>query len=55
MADVALSSATATALESGGYCVAISSVGAQIRNPGSSDANMSKRTVNHLIEFIVLG
>jgi hypothetical protein len=57
-ADVAsaLSSAAATALEeSGGYCEAISSVGAQIRNPGSSDANMSKHAVNRLIEFIVLG
>jgi NAD(P)-dependent dehydrogenase (short-subunit alcohol dehydrogenase family) len=47
--------AAATALEqSRGYCVAISSVGAQIRNPGSSDANMSKHAVNRLIEFIVL-
>jgi hypothetical protein len=56
MADVALSTAAATALEeSRGYCVAISSIGAQIRNPGSSDANMSKHAMNRLIEFIVLG
>ncbi|KAI9449370.1 NAD-P-binding protein [Lactarius psammicola] len=47
--------AAATALEqSRGYYVAISSVGAQIRNPGTSDANMSKHAVNRLIEFIVL-
>jgi NAD(P)-dependent dehydrogenase (short-subunit alcohol dehydrogenase family) len=47
--------ASATALEqSRGYIVAISSVGAQIRNPGSSDANMSKHAVNRLVEFIVL-
>ena len=53
---VAKYSAAATALEqSRGYYVAISSVGAQIRNPGTSDANMSKHAVNRLIEFIVLG
>ena len=51
-----LASAAAAALEqSHGYYVAISSVGAQVRNPGTSDANMSKHAVNRLIEFIVLG
>ena len=49
-------SAAATALEqSHGYYVAISSVGAQVRNPGTSDASMSKHAVNRLIEFITLG
>ena len=53
---VLLASAAATALEQNrGYYVAISSVGAQVRNPGTSDANMSKHAVNRLIEFIVLG
>jgi len=47
--------AAATALEqSRGYYVAISSVGAQVRNPGTSDASMSKHAVNRLIEFITL-
>jgi NAD(P)-dependent dehydrogenase (short-subunit alcohol dehydrogenase family) len=56
-AEVVLSSSAAvTALEqSRGYYVAISSVGAQVRNPGTSDASMSKHVVNRLIEFIVLG
>ena len=50
-----LSSAAVTALErSRGYFVAISSVGTQVRNPGTSDASMSKHVVNRLIEFIVL-
>ena len=50
------SSAAVLALEqSHGYFVAISSVGAQVRNPGTSDASMSKHVVNRLIEFIVLG
>ena len=49
-------SAAATALEqSRGYCVAISSVGAQVRIPGISDMNISKHALNRLVEFIVLG
>ena len=49
-------SAAVLALEqSHGYFVAISSVGAQVRNPGTSDASMSKHVVNRLIEFIALG
>ncbi|KAN0132188.1 hypothetical protein V8E53_009954 [Lactarius tabidus] len=47
--------AAATALEqSHGYFVAISGIGAQVRNPGTSDGSMSKHVVNRLIEFIVL-
>jgi hypothetical protein len=38
-----------------GYVVALSSVGAQLRIPGSSDANISKHAVNRLIEFVALG
>ena len=38
-----------------GYIVALSSVGAQLRIPGSSDANISKSAVNRLVEFITLG
>jgi len=37
-----------------GYVVALSSVGAQLRIPGSSDANISKSAVNRLVEFITL-
>jgi hypothetical protein len=38
-----------------GYVVALSSVGAQLRIPGSSDANISKSAMNRLVEFITLG
>jgi hypothetical protein len=38
-----------------GYVVALSSVGAQLRFPGISDANISKHAVNRLIEFVALG
>ena len=38
-----------------GYIVVISSVGAQLRVPGASDACISKFAVNRLVEFIVLG
>jgi hypothetical protein len=41
--------------ETRGYVVALSSVGAQLRIPGSSDANISKHAVNRLIEFVALG
>ncbi|KAI0249102.1 NAD-P-binding protein [Lactifluus subvellereus] len=37
-----------------GHFVAISSVGAQLRIPGSSDANISKHAVNRLVEFVSL-
>lgn len=54
--DAILTSAAATALEqSGGYFVATSTGGAQVRIPGTSDMNISKHAVNRLIEFIVLG
>jgi hypothetical protein len=50
------SSAAATALErSRGCFVAMSSTGAQVRIPGTSDMNLSKFATNRLIEFIVLG
>jgi NAD(P)-dependent dehydrogenase (short-subunit alcohol dehydrogenase family) len=49
-------SAAVRALEkTRGYVVALSSVGAQLRIPGSSDANISKHAVNRLVEFITLG
>ncbi|KAI0263520.1 NAD-P-binding protein [Gloeopeniophorella convolvens] len=37
-----------------GYAIALSSPGAQLRIPGSSDANISKHAVNRLVEFIAL-
>jgi NADP-dependent 3-hydroxy acid dehydrogenase YdfG len=47
--------AAATALErSRGCFVAMSSTGAQVRIPGTSDMNLSKFATNRLIEFIVL-
>ena len=50
------SSAAVSALEkTQGYIIIISSAGAQIRFPGSSDACISKLAVNRLVEFIVLG
>jgi len=49
-------SAAVRALETThGYVVGLSSVGAQLRIPGSSDANISKSAVNRLVEFITLG
>ncbi|KAI0298256.1 hypothetical protein BC826DRAFT_121251 [Russula brevipes] len=36
--------------ESHGYVEALSSAGTQLRVPGSSDANISKHTVNHLVD-----
>jgi hypothetical protein len=41
--------------ETRGYVVALSSVGAQLRISGSSDANISKHAVNRLVEFVALG
>ncbi|KAI0263521.1 NAD-P-binding protein [Gloeopeniophorella convolvens] len=40
--------------KSQGYVVVPSSVGAQLRVPGTSDANMSKHAVNRLVEYITL-
>ena len=38
-----------------GYIVVISSTGAQLRVPGTSDSCISKFAVNRLVEFIALG
>jgi hypothetical protein len=36
-------------------CLLGDSIGAQLRFPGISDANISKHAVNPLIEFVALG
>ncbi|KZV63751.1 NAD-P-binding protein [Peniophora sp. CONT] len=40
--------------ETNGYVIALSSIGAQLRNVGSSDSGISKLALNRLIEFIAL-
>ncbi|KAI0298255.1 NAD-P-binding protein [Russula brevipes] len=48
-------SAALPALESTqGYIIAISSLGAQVRFPGASDACISKHAINRLVEFVTL-
>ena len=53
--SLANSAAVRAIKETHGYVVALSSVGAQLRIPGSSDANISKHAVNRLVEFVALG